>query len=344
MTGLAWSMEPFVPPASYRALRVSLDGGAAHREVTRVPWSTLPDHDVTVRVSHSSLNYKDALSAGGNRGVSRNYPHTPGIDAAGEVVASRDPRFAPGDDVLITGYDLGMDTPGGFAEYVRAPGDWLVRRPATLSARDAMALGTAGFTAALAVDRMLQAGVTPELGPAVVTGASGGVGSLAVALLRDAGFEVVASTGKASAEALLLRLGAARTQPRDELAAPDERPMWKGRYAGGVDTVGGTTLVGLLKSTAVGGAVAACGLVGGPELPLTVFPFILRGVALLGVDSQHATVSTREALWARLAGNERLLGLLQEAELVKVVALEALEPHIAAILEGRVTGRVVVEL
>lgn len=337
-------MDAFVPPPTFRALRVSIEDGAARRQTLDVPWETLPDHDVTVRVSHSSLNYKDALSASGNRGVTRDYPHTPGIDAAGEVVASRDRRFAAGDAVLCTGFDLGMGTHGGLGEYVRVPGDWLLPIPAGLSARDAMALGTAGLTAALAVARIGAAGAAPSLGPAVVTGASGGVGSLAVALLADAGYEVVASTGKPKAADLLERLGAARAVPRAELTADGGRPMLPATYAGGIDTVGGATLAGLVKRTAIGGAVAACGLVGGADVPLTVFPFILRGVALLGVDSQHAPMAVRATAWARLAADSRLRSHLQDGELVREVDLDELEEHIVAILQGRVVGRLVVRL
>ena len=337
-------MSEFVAPASFRALRVAVTDGAVQRGVTRVPWETLPDHDVTVRVSYSSVNYKDALSATGNRGVSRNYPHTPGIDAAGTVVESRDARFAPGDEVLCTGYDLGMGTPGGLAEYVRTPAEWLVKLPSGLSARDAMALGTAGFTAALAVERLRVAGVAPRLGPVVVTGASGGVGTMAVALLAGAGFEVVASTGKAEAAALLARLGAASTLQLEELAAPDKRPLLAAKYAGGVDTVGGDTLAGLLKYTTIGGAVASCGMVGGAELTTSVFPFILRGVSLMGIDSQHASSEMRDTLWGRLAADAHLRGLLADEELVRTVALDELEPWIAKLLAGEVVGRVVVKL
>ncbi len=337
-------MNTFEAPTVYRALRVHLEDGNARRTVEEVPWETLPQHDVTVRVAYSSLNYKDALSASGNRGVSRNYPHTPGIDAAGEVVASTDERFAPGDQVLVTGFDLGMDTPGGFAEYVRVPGDWLVPMPQGMSAKAAMALGTAGFTAALALERLAFAGATSDLGPLVVTGASGGVGSLAVALAAGAGYEVVASSGKESAADLLHRLGATERVGRNPLADPNDRPMLKGIYAGGIDTVGGTTLENLIKSTAVGGAVAACGLVGGSDLNLTVFPFILRGVALVGVDSQHADPETRRGLWDSMAANEALGRALADDELVQETTLEGLEEHIEAILAGQVTGRVVVRL
>jgi alcohol dehydrogenase len=331
-------------PTSFRAFRVHVDGERVRRGVEELPWESLPDHDVTLRVAYSSLNYKDALSASGNRGVSRDYPHTPGIDAAGEVVASRDARFAPGDRALVTGFDLGMNTPGGFAEYVRVPGDWLVPLPEGLSARDAMALGTAGFTAALALERLAFAGVTSELGPLVVTGASGGVGVMAVALAAGAGYEVIASSGKESAAALLERLGASERLGRGPLAEPSERPLLKGLYAGGIDTVGGATLENLVKSTKVGGAVAACGNVGGAEIRLTVYPFILRGVALLGVDSQHADLDTRAELWRALAANEALRRALADEEVAHETTLDGLEAQVERILAGGVSGRVVVRL
>lgn len=337
-------MTQFQPPASYRALDVNVTADNVTRRVGHLPWETLPDNDVTVRVHYSSLNYKDALSAHARPGVTRDYPHTPGIDAAGTVVASRDARFSAGDEVLCTGYDLGVSTRGGLAEFVRVPGDWLVPLPSGLSGRDAMALGTAGFTAALSLDRLAFAGFTTTLGPLVVTGASGGVGSLAVALAALAGYEVVASSGKAAAEPLLLRLGATGRIGREELGEARSRPLLRGVYGGAVDTVGGTTLENLVKSTAIGGAVAACGLVGGSDLNLTVFPFILRGVALLGVDSEHADHDTRLQLWAALAGNERLLALLRDPELVHEVSLDELEEPLEALLAGEAVGRVVVRI
>lgn len=330
-------------PTSYRALRVTLDGDEARRAVTQVPFDTLPDHDVTVRVRYSALNYKDALSASGNRGVTKEYPHTPGIDMAGTVTASRDQRFAPGDRVLCTGFDLGMNTPGGFGEYVSVPGDWLVSLPAGLGTRQAMALGTAGLTAALALDRLEAAGATSRLGPLVVTGASGGVGSLAVWLASRAGYEVVASTGTPAATEMLMDLGAARVVDRGELSEPNPRPLLRAELAGAVDTVGGHTLANLLKRTAVGGAVAACGLVGGADLETTVYPFILRGVALLGVDSQHASQAVRERAWEMLAAAasaqpEKLERLTTE------VTLDELEPLVQEMLSGRTVGRVVVRV
>lgn len=331
-------------PNSYRALRVHVEEGRVRRAVEQVPWGTLPEHDVTVRVTYSSLNYKDALSASGNRGVSRDYPHTPGIDAAGVVVASSDPRFEAGAEVLVTGFDLGMNTPGGFGEYVRVPGDWLVPLPAGLDARSAMALGTAGLTAAIALERLAFAGATSDLGPLVVTGASGGVGSMAVALAAAAGYEVVASTGKSEAHELLKALGASELLGRAPLNEPSERPLLKGQYGSAIDTVGGVTLENLIKSTVVGGAVAACGLVGGADLNLTVHPFILRGVALLGVDSQHLPMESRQELWGSLAESVSLKAALAAPGLVTEVALEELEPHIERILAGQVLGRVVVRL
>lgn len=331
-------------PNSYRALRVHVDGDSVRRGVESVPWSTLPANDVTVRVAYSSLNYKDALSASGNRGVSRNFPHTPGIDAAGTVFDSADPRFAPGDAVLVTGFDLGMNTVGGFAEYVRVPGDWLVPLPDGLSARDAMALGTAGLTAAIALERLAFAGATSDLGPLVVTGASGGVGSLAVALAAAAGYRVIASSGKADARELLGSLGAAEVVGRAPLNEATDRPLLKGEYGGAIDTVGGVTLENLIKSTVVGGAVAACGLVGGADLALTVHPFILRGIALLGVDSQHLPMETRQELWRSLAASSAVRRALATPGLVTEVTLDELEQQVESILAGQVTGRVVVRL
>lgn len=331
-------------PTSYRALRVHVEEDGVRRAVEQVPWSTLPAGDVTVQVAYSSLNYKDALSASGNRGVSRNYPHTPGIDAAGHVTDSTDPRFQPGDAVLVTGFDLGMNTPGGFAEYVRVPAEWLVPLPPGLTARDAMVLGTAGLTAAIALERLAFAGATSELGPLVVTGASGGVGSLAVALAAAAGYEVIASSGKEEAAELLTSLGAKSVLGRAPLNEPTDRPLLKSAHGSAIDTVGGTTLENLLKGTAIGGAVAACGLVGGADLNLTVHPFILRGVALLGVDSQHLPMAAREDLWSSLAGSDAVRRAVALPGLVTEVGLDELEQQIQLILAGGVMGRVVVKL
>ena len=305
-----------------------------------LPFGTLPDHDVTVEVAYSSLNYKDALSARGNRGVTRSYPHTPGIDAAGRVVASRDPAFEPGDEVIVTSYDLGMNTPGGFGARIRVPGAWVVPMPAGLDARSAMVLGTAGLTAGLALDALLRQGLTPASGPVLVTGASGGVGSLAVALLARLGYEVCAGSGKSHAHDLLRRLGATRILERGELSQRTARALLTSEFAAAIDVVGGATLENILKRLDRGGVVAACGLVQSPELQLTVFPFILRGVSLLGIDSAECDAATRLRLWQQLAGDWAF-----DAEpLVTEVALLDLEPWIGRILAGEVMGRVLVNL
>lgn len=341
-------------PRSFRAFRVEIVEGKARRGVQRLELDSLPDHDVLVRVAYSSLNYKDALSADGRPGVTRNYPHTPGIDAAGVVAASRDPAFPVGSAVLCTGYDLGMDTPGGFAEYVRVPGAWLVPMPEGLDARGAMVLGTAGFTAQLALEALhgwigADAAGDAEVGkaarsgrPMVVTGASGGVGTLAVALLAAAGHEVVASTGTASARDLLTRLGAASLLDRQELAEPEARPLPRASFAGGVDTVGGTTLANLVKRTDIGGAVAACGNAGGMDLPLNVFPFILRGVGLLGIDSQHVAMERRVATWKMLAAAVRARDLTNVPGLVREIGLDDLDEAVASMLVGGTVGRLLV--
>jgi acrylyl-CoA reductase (NADPH) len=326
---------------TFRAYRVNVEGGVASSRLAELPESELPPGDVTLRVAWSSLNYKDALSARGRPGVTRHYPHTPGIDAAGVVLRSDDPRFLPGQQVIVTSFDLGMDTPGGFAELIRVPAEWVVPLPEALTARESMILGTAGLTAGLALEALERAGLTPAGGPVLVSGASGGVGSLAVSLLAGRGYEVVASTGTAEAREWLEELGAASVIDRAELSSPSERPLLKQIYAAGIDTVGGHTLVNLLKSLRYGGAAAACGMVQSPELALNVFPFILRGVSLLGVDSAACPMPRRLEVWNRLAGEWRPRGLETVAT---EVGLEDLGEAVERILAGRTTGRVVVRV
>jgi len=337
-------MDSSAVPTEYSAFRVAVVGDRVERGVKTVPLSTLPDGAVTVRVEYSALNYKDALSASGNRGVTRDYPHTPGIDAAGTVLASSDPRYEPGAKVVCTGYELGMSVPGGFGQLIRVPGDWLVPLPSGLTTRSAMVLGTAGITAALAVDRLSSVSATPELGPFVVTGASGGVGSLATALLHSAGYTVVASTGKARAREFLGRLGAAKVIPREELSRPSDKQLLRAVYGGGIDSVGGTTLVNLINSTVPGGAVAACGLVSGVDLPANIYPFILRGVALLGVDSQHLQAVDRVRLWDTLAQSWAAGSFDPLTPAVTEVGLGELDGRVGEILAGAVMGRVVVRI
>ena len=311
------------------------------REIRQRSLADLPEGDLLVRVHYSSLNYKDALSATGHPGVTRQFPHTPGIDAAGEVVWCGSGMFVAGEQVIVTGYDLGMETDGGWGGYIRIPSAWAVRLPAGLTLRESMALGTAGFTAALSVQKLAQAGVKPADGEVLVTGATGGVGSIAVAILARAGYQVVAATGKLADEAFLRHLGAAEVIAREQVTAGADRPMMKERWAGAVDVVGGETLAAILKSTRHGGAVTCCGLVGSTDLPMNVYPFILRGVSLIGIDSVNCPDDTRRQVWEKLAGDwkpERL------EEMVTEVSLQGLEEKIPAILAGQVRGRVVVKL
>ena len=298
----------------------------------------LPPGEVLIRVHYSSLNYKDALSAIGNRGVTKNYPHTPGADASGVVEESGSGQFSPGDRVIVTGYDLGMNTSGGFGEYIRVPASWVVPLPPGLTLREAMIYGTAGFTAGLSVRAVVDFGGEPGRGPILVTGASGGVGSLAVAFLAKLGYRVFASSGKAEAQQYLLDLGAEEVIPREEALDESPRPLLRGRWAGVVDTVGGRVLATALRTTTQRGVVTTCGNVDGAELNITVFPFILRGVRLIGIDSASTPMSVRLPLWELMAGQwkpERL------DEIAREVPLEGLDREIELILKGGQKGRVV---
>ncbi|BCA80760.1 YhdH/YhfP family quinone oxidoreductase [Desulfuromonas sp. AOP6] len=311
------------------------------RKLTSRRIDELPPGDVLIKVHYSSLNYKDALSAIGNKGVSRNYPHTPGIDAAGEVVECSTALISRGQKVLVTGYDLGMNTTGGFGEYIRVPSKWVVPLPEGLSLRESMILGTAGFTAALSVWKLAGAGVKPGDGDILVTGATGGVGSLAVAILAKAGYRVVAATGKSEEEDYLQQLGASEVIHRAAVTEGAEKPMLKERWAGVVDAVGGETLAAALKATRYGGVVTCCGLVGSSDLTMNVFPFILRGVSLLGVDSVQCPMETRLQVWKKLAGDwkpERLKMIGSEC------SLDELDEKIEAILKGQVRGRTLVKI
>jgi len=311
------------------------------REVRERSIDDLPPGDLVLQVHYSSLNFKDALSATGHPGVTRQFPHTPGIDAAGEVVSCESGAFAPGEQVLVTGYDLGMETDGGWGQYLRIPSEWAVRLPVGLTLRESMALGTAGFTAALSALKLVRAGVRPEDGDILVTGATGGVGSIAVAILAGAGYRVVASTGKSMDADFLVDLGAAEVLGREEVAAGAEKALLAERWAGAVDVVGGQTLAAVLKSTKYGGSVTCCGLVGSPELPVNMYPFILRGVSLVGIDSVQCPRNLREDVWQRLATCWKPARL---GEMVTECTLSGLEVMIQAILCGGITGRVVVNL
>jgi len=310
------------------------------REITQKALSELPGGELIVEVKYSSLNYKDALSASGNKAVTRKYPHTPGIDAAGVVVDSTTKAFGAGEEVVVMGFDLGMNTSGGFGQYLSVPSGWAVKLPQGLSLRDSMGYGTAGLTAALCILRLMAGGLNKDSGEVLVTGATGGVGSIAVAILGKLGFNVVAATGKADEKEFLTQLGAKAIISREEASDTSGRPLQKGRWAGVVDTVGGNILATALKTAKYGGLVAACGNAMSADLNVNVFPFILRGVSLLGVDSVEIPMRARQMAWNKLAG-EWSVDLLR---IVTEVSLDGLSAEIDKILKGGVRGRVVVDL
>jgi acrylyl-CoA reductase (NADPH) len=311
------------------------------RQIKDKAWSELPPGEVLVRVKYSSLNYKDVLSATGNRGVTKQYPHTPGIDAAGVVEASDHAGFKPGDEVIVTSYDLGMNTPGGFGQYIRVPAAWVVPRPENLSLRESMIYGTAGYTAALSVYRLAQYGVAPGRGEILVSGASGGVGSVAVAILKQAGYEVVAINGMVDRKEYLLDLGAKEVISIEEATDTSDKPLLKGRWAGGIDTVGGPILATAIKSTNYGGVVTCCGNVASPDLPLNVYPFILRAVSLVGIDSQNTPMDLRRQVWDKIATDWKITNL---ERLVTEISLEELDQRIEMIRAHKHRGRTLVRL
>ncbi len=325
----------------FRALVLTEQEGGVSGEIRTLTAADLPEGDVTVAVSHSSLNYKDAMILKGIGRLVRTYPHVPGIDLAGAVLASTDPAFAPGDPVLLTGWRVGETHWGGYAERARVKAGWLVRRPPGFSAAAAMTVGTAGITAMLAIEALERAGLAPDRGEVLVTGAAGGVGSMAVAMLSRLGYRVAASTGRGEEADYLKRLGAADIVPRAELAAAGDRPLRAERFAGAIDAVGGKVLAGVLPQLRYGGAVAACGLAGGSELVTSVIPFLLRGVSLLGIDSVMQPLAARERAWARIA---QLLPEAALAAMRRVVGLDEAAALADDLLVGRIRGRIVVDL
>lgn len=311
------------------------------REIEEKDVAALPDHDVLIRVHYAGLNYKDALSAHGHRGITREFPHTPGVDASGVVVEDRSGSFRPGDEVLCTSYDFGMNSSGAFQEYVRVPASWVVPLPKGLSLHESMVLGTAAFTAALALHKMEMSGQHPAMGEVVVTGASGGVGSMAIALLARAGYSAVAATGSAHLHNYLHALGAKRCIDRSEVDDSSGKPILRSRWAGAIDNVGGNTLVTLLKACGKEGCVASIGLVDRADFSMTIYPFILNGVNLLGIDSADTPMALRSELWRKLA-NEWKLQWPQEA--TTLVALEEIPQHMEAMIKGKTQGRIVAKL
>ena len=325
---------------AFRAFRVEKNESGFVRGVIERNVEDLPEGDVLIDVQYSSLNYKDALSATGNPGVTRVFPHTPGIDAAGSVLASTDTRFAEGDAVVVIGFDLGMGTSGGFAERIRVPANWVVKLPEGLTARESMLIGTAGFTAAECVQKLEQAGMTPDSGPILVTGATGGVGSVAVKLLATLGYEVAAVTGKPEQHDWLRSLGASELLTREAAAEGAEKPLLAERWGGVVDTVGGDILFNGVKSLRYGCSLAACGLVAAPQFGASVLPFILRHVNLLGIDSVQLPLPQKTQIWSRLATDWKL----DLSELEETLSLHDLSAAIDRILAGQMVGRGLVDL
>lgn len=327
-------------PDSFRALRVVKDGDLIRADIQDLPTSQLPEGDTLIQVTHSSLNYKDGLAVAGKPGVLRTYPMTPGIDLAGTVLEDQTGAFLPGTNVILTGWGIGERQDGGYATLARVKSGWLVPQPAGTDAHWAMSVGTAGFTAMLAVMALEEHGVKPDGGEVLVTGAAGGVGSTAVALLAAAGFQVTASTGRAEEADYLRGLGASKVIAREEVSGL-KRPLEKERWAGVVDTVGGDTLAGAYAATRTHGSLAVCGLAGGHALNTTVFPMILRGVNLLGVDSVTCPMPRRGAAWGRLARDLPISKLEAVTQVRGLTELPVLAPQILA---GQVRGRTVIDI
>ena len=324
---------------SFKAFWVEKKDKEVRHSIINRSIDDLPEGEVLIRVLYSSLNYKDALSAKGLPGVTRNYPHTPGIDVSGVVETSSVAELKKGDEVIVTGFDLGMNTPGGFGQYVSVPANWVVRNPKNMGLRDSMIYGTAGLTAALCYKKLLSMNAVPGDGPVLVTGSTGGVGSVAVSLLSSEGFEVIACTGKSDQRDYLKSIGATSVVSRQELEELNSGPMGKEKFGHVVDTVGGSILSNALKSLCYGGSAAICGLVASPKFDATVLPFILRNINLLGVDSVEIPLDEKRDAWDRLANDWMLKNL---ESLASEISLEQLAPEIDNIFSGQVVGRKVV--
>lgn len=328
--------------STFKAYRVTEDdAGKFHRSIVNRTIQDLPKGEVTIKIHYAALNYKDALSFSGNKGVTRKYPHTPGIDGSGTVVDSQSNDFKVEDEVIVTSYDLGMNTDGAFAEYIRVPASWVVPLPKDLTLLDSMIIGTAGLTAGIGLYKMEKMGQKPENGPIVISGATGGVGSMAIGILAKAGYQVIASSGKPEMADYLKGLGAHEIVDREFINDDSNRPLMKPGWAGAIDTIGGNTLATLVKGCRSEGNVAACGLVSSPVLPTTVFPFILNGVNLIGIDSATYPREERLHVWKKLATDWRLPDLNR---LCTCCSMEELDPYIDAMLQGGSKGRVVVDM
>lgn len=325
---------------TYQALVVSEKEGKYIQEVKELNTRDLPKGDVLIQVHYSSLNYKDALSAVGNKGVTKNYPHTPGIDAAGIVIESESENFGVGEEVVVSGYDLGMNTPGGYGRFIRVPAEWVVKLPENLTMKEAMIIGTAGFTAGISINRLTEL-VKPADGRIIVSGATGGVGSVALSILSKLGYETVAVSGKESEYPFIESLGAGGIISRTDFLALDKKPILSSKYAGGIDTVGGVILENIIKSLKPLGVVTTCGSVSGTELNMSVFPFILRGISLIGVSAQNYPMELRAKLWEKIADEWKPTNLMN---IYNEITLHELPDAISQILKGGLKGRTVIKL
>ncbi|MBD80920.1 MAG: oxidoreductase [Crocinitomicaceae bacterium] len=326
---------------TFRAYRIfEAADGKFERKIVERKTDDLPAGDVLIQVHYAGLNYKDGLSSSGHKGITKEFPHTPGLDASGVVVESNVPQFHTGDRVLVTGYDMGMNTDGGFGEYIRVPAGWVVPLPSAFNLRQAMIVGTAGFTASLALYKMEMAGQQPKMGELVVTGATGGVGSMAVAIFSKAGYDVVASTGKSEEYEYLKKLGAVRCEGREYCNDEKKRPISRSKWAGGLDTVGGNTLATLMAGCGKNGSIGVCGLVESPKLETTVYPFLLNGVNLIGVESAETPMETRLIIWDKLSTIWKPDNL---EDMAIDTTLDQLDGYVVKILAGKTRGRVVVK-
>lgn len=325
----------------FKALLITEDNGNCKKEIVSLNIDDLSKNDLLIKVEYSSINYKDALSSSGNKGVTKQYPHIPGIDAAGTVIESVSDKFPVGSKVLVTGYDLGMNTWGGFGEYISIPQSWAVPLPEGLSSKEAMCFGTAGLTAALSVNYLIENGILPEKGKIAVSGATGGVGSIAVSILAKLGYEVTAISGKNEDNFLTETLGAKEVVNRNEFIENyDKKPMARPLFAGSIDTVGGEILSGMLKASQYEGAVTCCGMVASVDLRTSIFPFILRGVRLIGVDSVEISLAKKEKIWRKLAKEWKPLNL---EKIVKEISLDELPETLDNILNGKAKGRFILK-
>lgn len=327
---------------TFKALVVNKKDEAFSVKIKDMTLEDLPAGDVIIKVAYSSVNFKDGLASTPKGKIVRSYPFVPGIDMAGVVVESKDQRFKEGDEVIATSYEIGVSHYGGYSQYARIPADWIVPLPEGLGLKEAMIYGTAGFTAALSVHRLEENGVSPEKGKVLVTGATGGVGSLAISILAKRGYDVIASTGKETEHAYLKELGAKEVWSREEVTEENIKALDKQLWAAAVDPVGGNTLASILSKTSYNGSVAVSGLTGGTDVPTTVFPFILRGINLLGIDSVYCPMELRKVIWKRMATDFKPENL--ESSINKEVSLDELPASLSSILKGEARGRTIVKL